>query len=60
VSQSLLSLSHIVGSLTAGYLIEHSMLVAYGFAAGGFAAIGALMSVIPTPLASTESACDGR
>lgn len=43
-SQSLASISQIVGPETAGFLIQHGHLGAYGFAAGFFALIGALLS----------------
>jgi predicted MFS family arabinose efflux permease len=48
-SQSLASISQIVGPETAGFLIEHGHLGAYGFAAAFFAIIGALLSREPSP-----------
>jgi predicted MFS family arabinose efflux permease len=48
-SQSLASVSQIVGPETAGFLIEHGHLAAYGFAAALFALVGALLSREPSP-----------
>jgi MFS family permease len=49
VSQSLASISQIVGPLTAGYLIEREQLLAYGLAAGLFAVAGAVLRLLPEP-----------
>jgi MFS family permease len=43
VSQSLTSISQIVGPIIAGLLIEHGQLAAYGLAAALFAAVGAVL-----------------
>jgi MFS family permease len=53
-SQSLASISQMVGQPLAGLFIEHHLLWAYGMAAGGFALLGALLS-----LSSPEPAADG-
>lgn len=50
VSQSLASVAQIIGPLTAGYLIEHEMLAAYGITAGAFAACGAVLRLVRAPL----------
>ncbi len=50
-SQSLASISQMVGQPLAGILIEHRMLHAYGFAAGAFALVGVLLSLTPEPAA---------
>jgi MFS family permease len=53
-SQSLASISQIVGQPLAGLLIEHNLLWAYGMAAGGFALLGALLSLSsPQPAADS-------
>jgi MFS family permease len=49
VSQSLASVAQIVGPLTAGWLIEHELLGAYGLAAGGFAICGVILRSLPEP-----------
>lgn len=49
VSQSLASVSQIAGPLTAGWLIEHQHLAAYGLVAGGFACAGAILRSLPEP-----------
>lgn len=49
VSQSLTSVSQIVGPITAGYLIEHHHLAAYGLTAGAFAAAGVLLGLQKMP-----------
>lgn len=54
-SQSLGSIAQIAGPLTAGFLIEHQQLTAYGITAASFALLGALLSLSPEP-ASAESA----
>lgn len=54
-SQSLASIAQIGGPLTAGFLIEHHQLTAYGLTAASFAFVGALLSLSPEP-ASAESA----
>jgi MFS family permease len=51
VSQSLASVAQIVGPLTAGYLIDHAMLIEYGLAAGAFAAVGAFLRMLAEPAA---------
>jgi MFS transporter, DHA1 family, tetracycline resistance protein len=51
VSQSLASVSQIVGPLTAGWLIEHHMLTAYGLTAGAIAAMGAVLRFMREPAA---------
>ena len=51
-SQSLASISQIVGPQTAGFLIQHSLLGAYGVAAGVFALAGALLSFRTEPAAA--------
>lgn len=43
-SQSLASVSQIVGPETAGFFIQHGMLTAYGLVAGAVAMIGVLLS----------------
>jgi MFS family permease len=51
--QSLSSISQMVGQPMAGLLIEHHLLWAYGMAAGGFALLGALLSLSsPEPAAA--------
>jgi DHA1 family tetracycline resistance protein-like MFS transporter len=50
-SQSLASISQMVGQPLAGILIEHRMLHAYGFAAGAFALAGVVLSLTPEPAA---------
>jgi predicted MFS family arabinose efflux permease len=49
VSQSLTSVSQIVGPITAGYLIDHRHLAAYGLTAGAFAAAGVLIGLQRLP-----------
>lgn len=49
VSQSLASVSQILGPITAGFLIQHKQLAAYGLTAGAFAAIGVLISLQKIP-----------
>lgn len=46
-SQSLASVSQIVGPLIAGALIQRGALAAYGFAAGAFAVIGVILMMQP-------------
>jgi MFS transporter, DHA1 family, tetracycline resistance protein len=48
-SQSLGSIAQIVGPLTAGWLIEHERLGAYGIAAGGFALAGVVLRLCSEP-----------
>lgn len=55
VSQSLASVSQIVGPLTAGWLIQHHMLAAWGLTAAAFAAIGAFLRMLPEPHAEATS-----
>ncbi|WP_437721414.1 MFS transporter [Sorangium sp. So ce861] len=50
VSQSLASLSQIVGPIGAGWLIEHRALSAYGLMAAGFAAVGVLLGLQKLPV----------
>ena len=50
-SQSLSSISQMVGQPLAGILIQHQLLWAYGLAAGAFALVGALLSMQPEPAA---------
>jgi DHA1 family tetracycline resistance protein-like MFS transporter len=50
-SQSLASISQVVGQPLAGLLIGHRLLGAYGLAAGLFALAGALLSAQPEPAA---------
>jgi MFS family permease len=50
-SQSLASISQIVGQPLAGLLIESHLLAAYGVAAGLFALAGALLTMQPEPAA---------
>ncbi len=50
-SQSLASISQMVGQPLAGFLIEQRQLPAYGIAAGVFALLGALLSFAPAPAA---------
>jgi MFS family permease len=52
VSQSLQSIAQIVGPITAGFLIEHGKLVAYGVTAGAFALGGLLLQLQPVPQTS--------
>lgn len=55
VNQSLQSIASICGPLTAGFLIEHGQLVAYGLTAGGIALVGALLQLQPQPKAREAS-----
>jgi MFS family permease len=48
-SQSLASISQMVGQPLAGFLIGHRLLAAYGLCAGVFALLGALVSFSPDP-----------
>ncbi|APR87779.1 multidrug-efflux transporter [Minicystis rosea] len=48
-SQSLTSISQIVGPSMAGFFIQHHQLGAYGAAAGVFAIVGAVLSMQPEP-----------
>jgi MFS transporter, DHA1 family, tetracycline resistance protein len=50
-SQSLASISQIVGQPLAGVLIENHLLGAYGIAAGVFALVGAVLTLQPEPAA---------
>ncbi len=54
VSQSLASISQIVGQPLAGLLIGHQMLGAYGLVAGMFALAGAALSLQPEPAAESR------
>jgi MFS transporter, DHA1 family, tetracycline resistance protein len=49
VSQSLASVSQIVGPIAAGWLIERGQLAAYGLTAGAFAAAGVLIGLQKIP-----------
>jgi MFS transporter, DHA1 family, tetracycline resistance protein len=49
VSQSLSSVSQIIGPLTVGWLIGKGQLGAYGLVAGGAAMIGVLLCLQRTP-----------
>ncbi|AUX24752.1 multidrag resistance protein [Sorangium cellulosum] len=49
VSQSLASVSQIVGPIAAGWLIEHRALAAYGLMAASFAALGVLLGAQKIP-----------
>jgi len=49
VSQSLASLSQIVGPITATFLIGRQQLAAYGLTAGAFAAVGVLIGLQKIP-----------
>jgi MFS transporter, DHA1 family, tetracycline resistance protein len=51
-SQSLASISQIIGPETAGFFIQHGMLAAYGLAAGAVAMIGVLLSREPEAAAA--------
>ena len=58
-NQSFSSISQIVGPETAGFLIQHGWLDAYGIAAGLVAMVGAVLSFQPEPDAApplTDSA----
>jgi MFS family permease len=57
-SQSLASVSQIVGPETAGLLIQHGRLGLYGIAAGAVALVGALLSLQPEPDASPRRIAD--
>jgi DHA1 family tetracycline resistance protein-like MFS transporter len=50
-SQSLASISQMVGQPLAGFLIERQLLHYYGIAAGAFALVGVLLSLSPEPAA---------
>ncbi|WP_437275600.1 MFS transporter [Sorangium sp. So ce375] len=50
VSQSLASISQIIGPIGAGWLIEHRALAAYGLMAASFAAIGVLLGLQKMPV----------
>ncbi|WP_437765619.1 MFS transporter [Sorangium sp. So ce281] len=50
VSQSLASISQIIGPIGAGWLIEHRALAAYGLMAASFAAIGVLLGLQKLPV----------
>ncbi|WP_437586544.1 MFS transporter [Sorangium sp. So ce1000] len=50
VSQSLASISQIVGPIGAGWLIEHRALAAYGLMAASFAAFGVLLGLQKIPV----------
>jgi MFS family permease len=54
-SQSLASISQIVGQPLAGLLIQHHLLALYGLCAGAFALLGALVSFLPEPTAGEEA-----
>lgn len=49
VSQSLASISQIVGPIAAGWLIQHQALAAYGLMAGTFAALGVVLGLQKIP-----------
>jgi MFS transporter, DHA1 family, tetracycline resistance protein len=49
LSQSLTSIAQMTAPLAATFLIEHQRLAAYGLTAASFAAIGALLSLLPAP-----------
>lgn len=49
VSQSLASISQIVGPIAAGWLIEHRALAAYGLMAASFAALGVVLGAQKIP-----------
>jgi MFS transporter, DHA1 family, tetracycline resistance protein len=50
VSQSLASISQIIGPIGAGWLIEHRALAAYGLMAASFAALGVLLGLQKMPV----------
>ncbi|WP_437500623.1 MFS transporter [Sorangium sp. So ce1099] len=50
VSQSLASISQIVGPIGAGWLIEHRALAAYGLMAASFAALGFVLGLQKIPV----------
>ncbi|WP_437989953.1 MFS transporter [Sorangium sp. So ce145] len=50
VSQSLASISQIIGPIGAGWLIEHRALAAYGLMAASFAAVGVLLGLQKIPV----------
>ncbi|WP_437964895.1 MFS transporter [Sorangium sp. So ce260] len=50
VSQSLASISQIVGPIGAGWLIEHRALAAYGLMAASFAALGVVLGLQKIPV----------
>ncbi|WP_438038368.1 MFS transporter [Sorangium sp. So ce128] len=50
VSQSLASISQIIGPIGAGWLIEHRALAAYGLMAASFAALGVLLGLQKIPV----------
>ncbi|WP_437740240.1 MFS transporter [Sorangium sp. So ce302] len=50
VSQSLASISQIIGPIGAGWLIEHRALAAYGLMAATFAALGVLLGLQKIPV----------
>jgi MFS family permease len=50
-SQSLSSMSQMIGQPLAGILIQHHLLGLYGIAAGVFALAGAILSLQPEPAA---------
>ena len=52
-SQSLASISQVVGQPLAGVLIGHQLLGAYGLVAGLFAVVGAALSMAPEPAADS-------
>jgi multidrug resistance protein len=53
-SQSLASISQMVGQPLAGFLIERGLLVAYGLAAAIFAFAGAVLTIAPEPAIEPE------
>ncbi len=50
MSQSLASISQIIGPIGAGWLIEHRALAAYGLMAASFAALGVLLGLQKMPV----------
>ena len=58
-SQSLQSISQIVGQPTAGFLIEHHQLAAYGIAAAAFALVGVVLSLGEKKPGPTPAAAEG-
>ncbi|XYH94363.1 MFS transporter [Sorangium sp. So ce1128] len=50
VSQSLASISQIIGPIGAGWLIEHRALTAYGLMAASFAALGVVLGLQKIPV----------
>jgi MFS family permease len=53
-SQSLASISQIIGQPLAGFLIGHRMFYEYGIAAGAFALIGAVLTLQAEPSATID------